>query len=214
MLDSLALQRLYNSYGFETIESPNAKLFIFVYKKSRYFGVDIIPIAADSELIEIAAKVKESYSKIGYAADVKHIQNIAEAELELFKSFFSFDASTQRVKRKYQDFTNKQKISLLGNPYEYIESPFELHNHIPNEEDKRIFNTIEQRLQSDQPELIIIEAAAGYGKTCTAFEVLNKVVEQQSNQLPIFTELSRNRGANIFSYILLDEIDLEFPSLS
>jgi hypothetical protein len=214
MLDPLALQKLYTSYGFETVESQYADISIFVYKKSRYFGVDIIPIGIGSKLTETAISIKESYSKTGYAANVKNIQNIDEAELELFKSFFAFDASIQRVQRKYQDFTNKQKISLIGYPYKYIDSPFELHNHTPNQEDKRIFDTIEQRLQSDRPELIIVEAAAGYGKTCTAFEVLHKVVERQSNQLPIFTELSRNRGANIFRYILLDEIDLEFPSLS
>ena len=214
MLDPAALQRLYTSYGFETVEPASAGISIFVYKKSRYFGVDIIPFSSDPNTAKVAAKVKDDYSKTGFAANVRDIRSIEEAELELFKSFFAYDSSIQRVQRKYQDFAEKQKNSLIGYPYEYIDSPFELHNHSLNEDDKRIFETIEQRLQSDKPELLIIEAAAGYGKTCTAFEVLHKIVERQSNQLPIFTELSRNRGANIFRYILLDEIDLEFPSLS
>lgn len=214
MLDPAALQKLYSSYGFETVETAYNGISIFVYKKSRYFGVDIVPLDSDTCTIEVAAKVKDDYSKAGFAANVKDIETIEEAELELFKSFFAYDSSIQRVKRKYQEFADKQKNSLLGYPYKYIDSPFELHNHTLNEEDKRIFETIEKRLQSNKPELIIVEAAAGYGKTCTAFEVLHKIVERQSNQLPIFTELSRNRGANIFRYILLDEIDLEFPSLS
>ncbi len=212
MLDPSALQRLYSSYGFETVESVHPGISIFVYKKSRYFGVDIIPIHAIQGAVSVAQQIKDDYSKIGYAANVKQIQSIEEAELELFKSFFTYDSSIQRVKRKYQEFTAKQQISLIGYPYEYIDSPFELHNH--EQEDKRIFEIIEKRLQSNKPELLIIEAAAGYGKTCTAFEILKKIVDNESNQLPIFTELSRNRGANIFRYILLDEIDLEYPALS
>jgi hypothetical protein len=212
MLDPVALENLYASYGFETVNSEEKQLSVFVYKKSRYFGVDIIPLNNTDTSSAIAENVKDDYSKSGYAANVKNIKSIEEAELELFKSFFAYDLSIQRVRRKYQDFTEKQRISLIGYPYEYIESPFELHNH--DQEDKRIFEIIEKRLQSDKPELMILEAAAGYGKTCTAFEVLKKIVDRPVNQLPIFTELSRNRGANIFRYILLDEIDLEFPSLS
>lgn len=214
MLNPESLKKLYISYGFEIIESDNKDISIFVYRKSRYFGVDIVPLKIDDNLAETAIKIKESYSKSGYAANVKPIQRIEEAELELFKSFFAYDSSLQRVQKKYNDFTEKQKNSLIGYNYQYIDSPFELHNYISLSEDKKIFEVIEERLESIIPELIIVEAAAGYGKTCTAFEVLHNIAGRQSNQLPIFTELSRNRGANIFRYILLDEIDLEFPSLN
>lgn len=212
MLNPNELQKLYSSYGFETVESSYQDILIFVYKKSRYFGVDIIPNGCGHELLEKAKKVQESYSKSGYAANVKKIENIDEAEIELFKSFFTYESTVQRIKKKYTDFTVKQKLSLIGSHYEYIESPFELHNH--HQDEHHIFQIIETRLKSDKPELIIIEAAAGYGKTCTAFEVLKRIVDQEKNQLPIFTELARNRSANIFRYILLDEIDLEFPSLN
>ncbi|WP_374163837.1 hypothetical protein [Arcticibacter sp. MXS-1] len=130
----------------------------------------------------------------------------------LFKSFFSYDSTRQRLSRKYNEFVSKQTANLFGHSYEYVEAPFELHNHTVDI--TGLFDVINSKLFSPKPELIIIEAAAGYGKTCTAYEILNKVSQTEGHQLPIFTELARNRGANIFRYILLDEIDLEFPSLS
>jgi hypothetical protein len=212
MLDKNALERLYTSYGFEVVESKNENISIFVYKKSRYFGVDIVPLLIGDEIAGVTNQIKDEYSKSGYAVNVKWIKTIDDAEIELFKSFFNFDTSSLRIEKKYKDFTKKQQLGLIGNPYQYVESPFELHNH--QDDEKMLFEIIDKRLSSGRPELIIIEAAAGYGKTCTAFEILSKIVSKQINQLPIFTELSRNRSANIFRYILLDEIDLEFPSLS
>ena len=212
MIDYSLLQKLYTSYGFEIIESKNPYIHVFAYKKSRYFGVDIIPLNTDPQIITSAENIKDNYSQQGYAASLKLIKNIEDAEIELFKSFFSYDSSILRARKKYHDFAEKQRNSLVGFKYEYIDSPFELHNH--NQEEKRVFDVVEKRLQSNKPELLIIEAAAGYGKTCTAFEVLQKIVEKESNQLPILTELSRNRSAKIFRYILLDEIDLEYPSLN
>lgn len=212
MIDPSALERLYTSYGFETIKSQYPNISIFTYKKSRYFGVDIIPLIESKALIETSEHLKEQYSKSGFAADIRRISNIEDAEIELFKSFFTYDSTNVRIRKKYNDFTEKQRFSLLGNLYEYVESPFEIHNHLDHE--KKLFDIIEIKLKSKRPELIIIEAAAGYGKTCTAFEILSKIAEKKDDQLPIFTELSRNRSANIFRYVLLDEIDLEFPSLN
>lgn len=69
-------------------------------------------------------------------------------------------------------------------------------------------------IEKEDPQLIIIEAAAGFGKTCSAYELLNHLVTGRTSKNPLFTELSRNRGAKIFRYVLLDEIDLEYPSLN
>lgn len=60
--------------------------------------------------------------------------------------------------------------------------------------------------------LLIIEAAAGFGKTCTAYEILNRYTENNSDKLPFFTELARNREARVFKHILLNEIDEQLPS--
>lgn len=210
MIDKELLERLYTSYGFE-VKKQSDEVYVFVYTKSRYFGVDIIQLSEDKETLKLADDVKESYSKLGYAVNQKKINSNVEAEIELFKSFFSFESSIERLKRKYNDFKNKQTKNLLGYEYQYVESPFDLQNHVIYEE--KLFEIIDNRLISKNPELIIIEAAAGYGKTCTAYEIMNRIANNTICQTPIFTELSRNRGIKKFRYILLDEIDLEYSSL-
>src|SRR5690606_27833808 len=47
----------------------------------------------------------------------------------------------------------------------------------------------------------------------TSYEILKALTSNNKCDNPIMTELSRNRGANIFRYILLDEIDREYPTL-
>ncbi len=210
MINKDLLERLYKSYGFE-INKDNPDVFVFIYKKSRYFGVDIIPLDNNLDTLEASTRIKDEFSLLGYAVNLKQIESNEEAEIELFKSFFSFDSSIERLKRKYNDFVKRQTKNLLGSPYQYVESPFELQNHIIDE--SKIFEIIDKRFTSNRPELIIIEAAAGYGKTCTAYEILNKMTNESIYQTPIFTELSRNRGIKKFKYILLDEIDIEYPSL-
>jgi hypothetical protein len=205
------LETLYKSYGFE-VSNESELVPIFLYQKSRYFGVDIILTNENPETLLEADRVKEKYSHIGYAINIKQIGSNNEAELELFKSFFSFDTSIQRLCRKYGEFKKKQTKALLGHSYEYVESPFEIQNHLNDE--KRIFDIVQSRFTSEKAELIIIEAAAGYGKTCTAYEILKYLTQESQNQIPIFTELSRNRAAKIFRYILLDEIDIEYSSLN
>jgi len=209
-IDTDLLEKLYISYGFE-VNKGGEDLYYFIYTKSRYFGVDIITLSDDERTKKAANTVKERYSKLGFAINLKKITSNDDAEIELFKSFFSFESSIQRLKRKYDQFQKKQTRNLLGSPYEYIESPFELHNHIVDE--SKIFEIIDKRFSSSKAELIIIEAAAGYGKTCTAYELVNIIATNSTCQTPIFTELSRNRGIKKFRYILLDEIDNEFPSL-
>ncbi len=83
------------------------------------------------------------------------------------------------------------------------------------EESDSLIEIVNSILKRNHPQLVIIEAAAGYGKTCASYEILNRLVNKSDQILsPLFTELSKNRSAKIFRYILLDEIDLEFPTLN
>jgi hypothetical protein len=213
-LNKQSLDRLYTSYGFE-VGSSNSNLGIYLYKKGRYFGVDIIPLIHSIDVCELAEKQKEEYSDNGYAASVKKYKTISDAEKELFRSFFEYNNSIIRIKRKYTEFVNKQTRNLLGFKYEFINPPFELDDELNSKGIEKLTDRILKELIDSGPKLIIIEAAAGYGKTCTAYELLN-IVSTKNDQLkiPLFTELSRNRGANIFRYILLDEIDREYPHLN
>lgn len=212
-MDISRLEKIYTAYGFE-IGERYSNIIVFLYKKGRYFGADIIPLDNNEDTRSESDKIRIKYSDLGYATTLKNINTEHEAEIELFKSFFSYESSQQRLKRKHFEFEKKQTANLLGSTYEYIECPFEIYD---NEEESLGFIDHIKHILSDEyrPHLIIIEAAAGYGKTSTAFELLKCIIEDnQSVKLPIITELARNRGANIFRYILLDEIDIEFPTLN
>lgn len=207
------LIKIYQSYGFEKEELPNKDIVVFSYKQSRYFGVDIVPLAQTQQISEQVNRLKVEFSQSGFATTIKNIKNEREAEIELFKSFFSFDATKARLKRKYQDFVKKQTYNLLGSTYQYISSPFEIYNA---EGDGDLIELVHDVItKAEKAHLIIVEAAAGYGKTSTAYQILDALVENNSSIIsPILTELARNRGANIFRYILLDVIDKEFPTLN
>lgn len=210
-MDIEILDEIYKSFGFE-IYPTESDLRIYLYKKSRYYGADIVPLTNDVQLIEKANQYKHEFSSLGYAATLKELNDIADADLELFKSFFSYESSRARLKRKYELFVQKQSKALVGGDYKYIESPYEIYEEINTSDG--LFQIINNKFEGDTSDLIIIEASAGYGKTCTAYELLTMVTKSNYPVIPIFTELSRNRGAKIFRYILLDEIDIEFPSLN
>lgn len=213
-MDIAKIEKIYKNYGFE-VKFDGPDIAIFLYKKGRYFGVDILVIRESASVIEKSKTLTENYSNLGYAVKNKSIGDESEIEIELFKSFFSYESTKARMKKKYNDFVSKQSKQLLGNKYEYIGSAFELFDGEVKETSKDLLENVLDILKREGPQLLIIEAAAGYGKTCAAYEILNILVKQEKKLItPLFTELAKNRGAKIFRYILLDEIDIEFPSLN
>jgi nucleoside-triphosphatase THEP1 len=212
VLDIHQLTKIYEAYGFEVEEAPN-DIAVYAYRRSRYFGVDIIPLSTGQSIMKVVEQLKTDYSNSGYATTIKNIVSVDEAKDELFKSFFSFDATRSRLQRRYGDFVKKQSLNLLGSQYQYISSPYEIFN--AQSEDDLIILIKDLIISSKKANLIIIEAAAGYGKTSTAYQILDALIESNLSLIsPILTELARNRGAKIFRYILLDEIDKEFPTLN
>ncbi|NBA88905.1 hypothetical protein GVN16_24230 [Emticicia sp. CRIBPO] len=212
-MEKIELEKIYKTYGFE-VDNSNINVPVFLYKKGRYFGADIIPLKNDPETISNAENIKNIYSEAGFATTIKNLTCLEEAENELFKSFFSYDATLERLRKKHKEFEKKQTHNLFGNQYKYITCPYEIYENEPSG-NSFISNILYNILNFQGPHLTIIEAAAGYGKTSTAFELLREMVKDNSmNKIPIITELSRNRDAKIFRYILLDEIDNEFQTLN
>lgn len=207
------IENSYRNYGFE-VKKDEKDILIFLYKKGRYFGVDIIPLNCNPDTVQRQTIVKDKYASLGYAVNIRTFVSVEETEKELFKSFFSYDATIARMKKKYDDFVHKQTKNLLGSTYQYIESPFELYDTGASS-GLGLLSTVGSIIKKEEPQLIIIEAAAGYGKTCAVYEIMKELIFDSSNTLsPLFSELSKNRSAKIFRYILLDEIDQEFPSLN
>lgn len=202
------LIEIYKRYGFEIAKEFEAdEVLVFTIKSGYFDNADIVKLSTNAN----PARAFQKFSEAGYACTTRAILTPEQAEEQLFKGFFSIDSILARLNNDYERFTSNIVAPFSENAkYEYINSPYQINNNIgtasPAEE-------IEKRLKSNKPTLFLVEAAAGFGKTCTAYELLRLLIDSKE-YLPLFSELARNRQAVIFRYILLDEIDRSFPALS
>src|SRR5690606_39082279 len=130
------------------------------------------------------------------------------------------------LKKRYENFVQKLMNNLPEQAkYQYIRSSYDYTEYsldqdvtqtasIGAEDDGNplVGRVVKQINEHKGPLLIIIEAAAGYGKTCTAYEILQEFISVPSFKLPFFTELSRDRSAKIFKHILQFEIEEQFSN--
>ncbi|MEN5397641.1 hypothetical protein ABE612_09005 [Achromobacter xylosoxidans] len=198
----------YRRYGFSlarTAESDNA--LVFTLKNGYFDNAEIIKLNPDF----CTADLFSEFSKAGYACKVRNAKTPQQTEEELFNGFFSVLSTRDRLIEDYNRFA-----SVLVKPYgdkatyEYIKAPYTINGRLG---EKTVPEEVLSRIEEESPILFLIEAAAGFGKTCTAQEI-SRLLINRTNKLPLYAELSRNRQARIFRYILLDEIDRTFPLLS
>lgn len=207
-MDRIELRKVYNAYGFKEECSVEEGVAIFSIKAGHYHNADIVVINHSSNV----EKIFKEYTNLGYACQIKRYKNIKEVSLELFEGFFNISTTKSRFMRDYKSFTDSiVKIHSDEAEYNFIQTKY-IVNDKAGELD--VISEITEKLSENKPMLFLIEAAAGFGKTCTAYELLKKIIDDHSDKVPIFSELSRNRQAKIFRYVLLDEIDRSFPLLS
>lgn len=202
------ISEIYRRYGFELAKTyENDSILIFTIKTGYFDNADIVPLINNAD----TTNAFNEFSKAGYACTVRAFLTPTQAELQLFKGFFSVESILARLESDYERFTTGIVTPFSKDAkYEYINAPYRVNGRqgelTPAEE-------VASRLTSTKPTLFLIEAAAGFGKTCTAYELVHLLIKK-AEYLPLFSELSRNRQAAIFRYILLDEIDRTFPVLS
>lgn len=207
MLSSQNLIDLYTRYGFELGYSCDGYL-VFFGQKGYFQNAEIVLLRDDLAPAEIS---KAQYEEMGYSVRVRSFKNVAEVHDALFSGFFNTKLSNNRLLREYDAFCRQQQDKLLGSKYEYVAGDFIENGILQNE---NVIQRIQSIFDTDEPQLIILEASAGYGKTCTSFEVVKFLVSRFPSKIPLMAELSKNRKASIFRYVLLSEIDQKFPSLS
>lgn len=214
------LDDLYTRYGYEPRKNKATRVYLFT--KSIYNGADIVKTGTNEE----AEELKIQYASSGFAVKIRDFKSIEEAEGFLFKDFFKADGVIQNLKKRYETFVGKLMNNLPENAeYKYIRSSYDYTNYKLDQDDTKttsigadddgnaLVKTITKQINEHVgPLLIILEAAAGYGKTCTAYEILNEFISIPSNKLPFFTELSRDRKASIFKHILAFEIEEQFSN--
>ncbi|WP_185217535.1 NACHT domain-containing protein [Sphingobacterium mizutaii] len=215
------IDNLFLSYNYSIGSKSNEDVRIYTLAYGMYHAAEILLINQNFD----PAQLKKSYSELGYATEIRTLTSIELLEEYLFEGFFIKTPLGSEIKNKYRTFTKKQIQNLpTGSSYSYINTSYEIvsyNSKLEQVENKNYDGIIDQPLVSKIGEIIsnneealfmVIEAPAGFGKTCTAYELLNLFESNNSKNLPFFTELSRNREARIFKHILLSEIDEQFPS--
>lgn len=210
MLDVEELDRLFAQYGY-TLQEHREMCRVYLLRQGMYYGAEIV-IFDDSDQKELAS----SYSALGFSVKPQHFKTIEEAEEYLFRGFFKTEVSRLEIESRYHDFAEKQVRPYgkdSGISYKYIQMPFSVYkdNYSEGKQGQELLETIFGQIESPGAHLVIVEAAAGYGKTCTSYELYHSFLERESGRAikPIFTELSRNRDAKQFKYVLWSEIDKE-----
>lgn len=210
-MDLVFKQRIievYKAYGFSLAKNyENDSVLVFTLKTGYFDNADIVP--TDSEFCSQRAFAE--FSDSGFACTVRPYLRPELAEQQLFKGFFSVESVLARLANEYDRFT-KNIVSAFSPDakYEYINAPYFVNGRLGTQSPA---DEVVSRIDTLKPTLFLIEAAAGFGKTCTAYELVDKLTSR-AEFLPLFSELSRNRQAVIFRHILLDEIDHTFPMLS
>lgn len=204
------LDRLFLQYGY-TLQDRHESCRVYLLRQGMYYGAEIV-IFDDSEQQELY----NEYSGAGFSVKRQHFNSLEEAEEYLFRGFFKTEVSRLEIQSRYRDFSEKQVRPYgkdSGIQYKYIQMPFSVYkdNYDEGTEGIDLINTIFQQIDAPGAHLVIVEAAAGYGKTCTSYELYHSFLERESQKAikPIFTELSRNRDAKQFKYVLWSEIDKE-----
>ncbi|WP_417941558.1 NACHT domain-containing protein [Flavobacterium sp. RS13.1] len=214
------VDKLFESYNYKIAKSSTKEVRIYTLQYGMYHAAEIISFDENTDVTEF----KNEFSELGYATDLKVVKNLDEVEEYLFEGFFIKTPLGNQLKNRYKNFIKKQLLNLPDNSrYEYIDSDFDfiLQNNFGEVVEAKSYSSTDNSIITKINELftqtkgalfIIIEAPAGFGKTCTANEILNCITVENSRILPFFTELSRNREARIFKHILLKEIDEQFPN--
>lgn len=199
---------LYSKYGFDNSET-NDQYLVFLSQQGYFQNAEIVVI--DKNFKDVDSVIKE-YSSIGYSVRTKNFNDLETIHEDLFKGFFYTDMSNKKIQREYDQFCLQQKHKLAGYDYQYVSSPF-IENGFLNTSDTNILERVLNIFNNPDRQLIILEASAGYGKTSTSFEIIKSITENMPQKISLLAELSKNRKASVFRYVLLSEIDQKFPAL-
>lgn len=201
---------LYHNYGFDYRQDfSDENNLVFTITQGVFDNAIIVSTEPSN-----SDDIKEELSSLGYHVNFEHFTSLNNIEKNLFKGFFSVKRTKANFERDYNfHISNITKSFPTANiDYEYIQSPYHKDGeYFENEVD--ILNDIRSDINTNGPKLILIEAPAGFGKTCTAYEIGRILSEQDDEHLVLFAELSRDRHAKIFNHVLQRELARSFPAV-
>lgn len=208
----------YRMYGFEYKKLySNSSYLTFTFSSGYFHNAEIVKIANDAEDKKQIEKKIKSLNELGVSAKITEYSTLNDIEEGLFEGFFAVEAWRKRIGSEYREYV---KSVMLAYPdqvedlsYHYIDAPYTIVNS-NSDSSLKIIDDIISRLNDDSAQLMLIEAPAGFGKTCTSYELINTLITDKCNPIPFFTEFSRDRQARIFSHVFVREVDRAFSQVN
>lgn len=204
--------KLYERYGYRTAETDDDYI-IFVLENVMYPAVDILIFSEQSQR---HLEKKSEYSALGYGVRVTVYRGLPSVEDYLFRGFFRVEVVARQLEMNYERYAGRQ-MKLYGrdkSEYRYISIPYTVEANFKTiNHQENLVDSIFHHMQGNQPALIIIEAAAGFGKTSTAYELIHQYATKIPDARPFFMELAKDRTARTFHYLLLSQIEQQFDIL-
>lgn len=209
------LTKLFSLYQYELKDYVENQYAVFSLMSSTYPAVEIVNLGISSDGLE---SIKKEYGNSGYAVKVCSAKTTSDLESYLFNLFFQVKETNNRISKRYEEYTQSILQSYIfqgainASEYEYIEVPYQLERNFQNikSSSSGLVKSIIDDTLINGAQLIIVEAGAGFGKTSTAYEVLNSFSNKESDVRPFFMELAKDRSAATFRYLLLSQIDRTF----
>ena len=204
--------KLYERYGYRTVELEEDYI-IFILENVMYPAVDILIFSEDSQRYQ---EQKNHYSQQGYGVHVTPYRGLSSVEDYLFQGFFRVKDVARQLEMNYERYAERQMklYSRDKAEYRYIPIRYTVESNFQSVPDTNpLVDSIFHNMQGDHPVLIIIEAAAGFGKTSTAYELIHQYALRQPDARPFFMELAKDRQATNFRYLLLSQIEQQFDIL-
>ena len=204
---------LFKQYNYTPNEDYlyNKNFLVFILDSVAYPAVEIIKMKNANE--EEINDLRRCYAEMGHAVHIYKEEDLCNLEDYLFNLFFNVQQENEKTQRKYNRYIN-ELMSLYErgkDDYRYISIPYQLErDHNPEKNNSELISSILDTINKGGPQFVIIEAAAGFGKTSTAYELLNEYIKQGTKNRPFLMELSKDRHANNFRYLLLSQIDQNF----
>ncbi len=208
---------LLEKYGFEYKKNASDTDFLaFTYRTGFFHNAELISIS-DYTPEEVDSKmdnVVKDLERLGFSTKKSFYKSLEELENALFEGFFNIKEWRKKVRLEYIDYCNRVLEALPSDDlkYDYINVPFLKNN---KRCETNLVDDILCSMDIKGPLLTIIEAPAGFGKTCTSYELINSLAtEDKGYPIPFFTEFSRDRQARIFNHIFVKEVDRSFSSVN
>ncbi|BBP78094.1 hypothetical protein PHLH7_41980 [Pseudomonas sp. Ost2] len=211
-VETVKIVDLFSGYGFEyRADFSTNTLMVFTIKQGIFDNAAILKISNTSTPESINSQLEE----LGFQVKEYNHTTFHDLENKLFGGFFSISKTKKNFIKDYEEHIEKIKVSFpeTESSYSYISTPYSKNSSEHHSEESLLID-LKSELFIPGPRLILIEAAAGFGKTCTAYEIAKMISDENENHIVLFAELSRDRQAKIFSHVLHKELARSFPAVS